>query len=74
MNDFKRKKQDFPSNNRMKQIEFGWIARIDILWELISIGKNLEGKKFDLFLKSLDIVKELKGPPLVREATLLTKE
>jgi hypothetical protein len=34
----------------------------------------LEGKRSDSFLKSLDIVKELEGPPLIRESTLLTKE
>jgi hypothetical protein len=28
MNDFKRKQQDFPSKNRMKQIKVCWITRI----------------------------------------------
>jgi hypothetical protein len=34
----------------------------------------LEGKISDSFLKSLDIVKELEGPPLIRESMLLTRE
>jgi hypothetical protein len=34
----------------------------------------MQGKISDSFLKSVDIVKELEGPPLSRESTLLTKE
>jgi hypothetical protein len=66
MNDLTRKQQDLRSNNIMKQIKVGWLARIEFLRELIATCKNLEVKRTDSFLKSLDIVKELEGPPLIR--------
>jgi hypothetical protein len=69
-----RKKQDFPSKNRLKQIQVGWLGRIDILRQLIATCDILEGRKSTLFLKVVDIVKELEGPTLIRDSTLLTKD
>jgi hypothetical protein len=42
--------------------------------ELIASCKKIEEKISDSFLKLIEIVKELEGPPLIRESTLLTKE
>jgi hypothetical protein len=74
MTDYTRKQHDLPSNNRLKQIKVGWLARIEVLWELIASCKRIEEKRSDAFLRSLEIVKELEGPPLIRESTMLTKE
>jgi hypothetical protein len=50
------------------------LERIEILHELISSCEKVDGKRSDSFLKSLEIVKKLEGPQLVRESKLLTKE
>jgi hypothetical protein len=74
LSDFNRKQQDFPSNHRIKQVKVGWLERIQMLWELIANCKKIDDKRSDSFLKSLEIVKELEGPQLIRESMLITKE
>jgi hypothetical protein len=41
---------------------------------LITTCDALEGRRSTLFLKVADIVKELKGPPLIRDSMLLTRD
>ena len=74
MDELTRWKRDFPSKNRLKQIHAGWFGRIDTLQQLIATCDALEGRRSTLFLKVDDIVNELKGPPLIRDSMLLTRD
>jgi hypothetical protein len=68
MDELTRWKQDLPSKNRLKQIQVGWLGRIDTLQQLIATCDALEGRRSSLFLRVMDIVKELEGPPLIRDS------
>jgi len=74
MDDLVRRKQELPSKSRLKQIQVGWLVRIDVLQHLSATCDSLMKKKSSLFLKALDVIKELEGPLLIKESKLLNKD
>jgi hypothetical protein len=74
LSDFHRNQQDLPSNHRIKQVRVGWLARIQMLRDSIANCTKINDKRSNAFLKALEIVKDLKGPQLVRESMLIPKE
>jgi hypothetical protein len=57
LSDIHRRKQKFPSNIWMKQINACWLKRIQILREMISQLDALKNKRGDLFFKLVDLMK-----------------
>ena len=74
MDETRRKKGDLPFRNKLNQIKVVWQSQINILGELISSCNILEDDKSNIFFKVVDVIKELKGPPIIKESILLTKE
>jgi hypothetical protein len=74
LSDAHRKEKKLPSTTRMKQINACWLRRIKNLREMISELDVLKNKKkSDLFLKLVDLTKELDGPNLLMDTMLFIK-
>jgi hypothetical protein len=73
MDKFVRRKQDLPCKNRLKKIQDGWLGRVDILLKLSATFDTLMENKSVLFLKFIDMIKELEGPILIKDSMLLNK-
>ena len=74
MDKFVRRKQDLPCKNRLKKIQDGWLGRVDILLKLSATFDTLMENKSVLFLKFIDMIKELEGPILIKDSMLLNKD
>jgi hypothetical protein len=74
MIDFTRKQQYFHLDNRINKVNVGWLARLEILHELVSSCERVDEKSPDSFFKSLEIFKKLEGPQLISEYKLLTND
>jgi hypothetical protein len=58
----------------MKQINACWLKRIKSLREMINELDVVKSKRGDLFLKLVDLTKELDDPNLLMDTILLSKE
>jgi hypothetical protein len=58
----------------MKQINACWLKRIKCLRKLLSECDTVNIKRGDIFLKIVDLTKELDGPHLLMGIILLSKE
>jgi hypothetical protein len=58
----------------MKQINACWLKRIKCLRELLSECDVINIKRGDIFLKLVDLTKELDGPHLIMDTILLSRE
>jgi hypothetical protein len=74
MNDMQRREQNLPSKIRLRQINTGWLKMIQHLKELLEKCDNINGKRGDLFLQLVDLKKDLRGPHLIMDSILLSKE
>jgi hypothetical protein len=74
MNDMQRREQNLPSKIRLRKINVGWLKMIECLKELLEECDNINGKRGDLFLKLVDLTKELRGPHLIMDSILLSKD
>jgi hypothetical protein len=69
-----RREQNLPSKVHMKQINACWLKRIKCLRELLSECDTINIKRGDIFLKLVDLTKELDGPHLIMDTILLSRE
>jgi hypothetical protein len=69
-----RRDQNLPSKVHMKQINACWLKRIKCLRELLSECDTINIKRGDIFLKLVDLTKELDGPHLIMDTILLSRE
>jgi hypothetical protein len=74
MSEHKRKKENLPSNFRLKHIREGWYNRIIILQQLVATCDILEERGRPLFSNVIDVIQELEGPSLVTNKKLISKE
>jgi hypothetical protein len=74
MNDVHRREQNIPSKVRLKQINSCWLRRIKCLREMLVECDTINSKISDLFLKLVDLTKELEGPHLIMDSILLSKD
>jgi len=58
----------------MKHVNACWLRRIKELKEMTNETDVLRNKKSDLFLKLVDLMKELNGPNLFMDTMILSKE
>jgi hypothetical protein len=58
----------------MKKVNACWLRRIKELKEMINETDVLRDKKSNLFLKLVDLTKELDGPNLLMDTMILSKE
>jgi len=72
--DFNRKKHDFLSNQKIKQVKVGCLERIQMLRESISNYKNIDDKRSESLLNSIEIVKDLEGLQLIRYSMRIAKD
>jgi hypothetical protein len=79
MTDHRRKHEDFPSQNRMKQLKACWIERINTLKGLLNQLKELSRKNTEAYSKiiGLDIVGttiEVSDPSLISNSMIMSRE
>ena len=74
MDEYLRQNHDLPSKSRLKKIQARWLGIIDTLRKLSATCDSLMENKSVLFLKILDIIKELEGPLLIKDSMLLNKD
>jgi hypothetical protein len=74
LSDTHRREKNLPSKVRMKQICACWLKRIKRLRELSSECDAMNIKRGVIFLKLVDIKKELDGLYLLMDTILLLKE
>jgi predicted transcriptional regulator len=72
--DYKKQKENLPSNSRLKQIRGGRDSRIDVLQQLIETCDVLEHRRRRVFFKVVDSMKSLESPSLMQDDKVLTKE
>ena len=73
LNEFCKKEQKLSLPYQMKQVNACWIRKIKELKEMINEIDVLRNKKSDLFLKLVDLTKELYGPNLLMDTMILSK-
>jgi hypothetical protein len=73
LSDIHRRYQNLPSKTRVKQINSFWLKIIKFLREMLSECDFINTKRGDLFLKIIDLTKELEGPHLIMDSILLSK-
>jgi len=59
LNDIHRREKNLPFKARLKQINACWLKRINCLQEMLSECDVINTKRDDLFLKLVDLTKEL---------------
>jgi hypothetical protein len=74
MNDMQRREQNLPSKIRLRKINAGWLKIIECLKELLEECDVINTKRGDLFLNLVDLTKELRGPHLIMDSILLSKD
>jgi hypothetical protein len=74
MNDVHRREKNLPSKIRLRQINACWLKRIKCLREILVECDTINTKRSDVFLKLVDLTKELKGPHLIMDSILLSKD
>lgn len=74
LSDIHRREQNLPSSIRMKQINTCWLKIIKILREMLSELDDVKIKRGYLFLKLIDLTKDLDGPNLLMDTIFMSKE
>jgi len=74
LSDIHRREQNLPSSIRMKQINTCWLKIIKIVREMLSELDDVKIKRGYLFLKLIDLTKDLDGPNLLMDTILMSKE
>lgn len=74
VDEFKRKNKYLPNKYKLNQIKAKWKSRIDIMRGLIDSCRLLEDRNRIVFLKDSNVIKDLNGPPLIKNSFLLFAE
>jgi hypothetical protein len=70
----RREKKNLPSKFRLREINVGWLKTIRCLKELLEKCDSINEKMGVLFLQLVDLAKEIKGPHLIMDSIILSKE
>jgi hypothetical protein len=75
----RRKQEDFPSHNRMKQLKACWVEMIKILKGLLNRLKELSWKKNEAYSKIIDLdiastTIEVPDPSLILNSMIMSRE
>lgn len=68
------KRQSLPYGPKIKQVQAVWKDHVELLISLKENATFLDDIKTAILFKAYDIVKELEGPPPVKDSTLLSYE
>jgi hypothetical protein len=74
LSDLHGRDKNIPSKTHMKQINACWLKIIKFLREMLSECDVINTKRGDVFLKLVDLTKELDIPHLIMDTMLLSKE
>ena len=74
LSDTHRREQNLPSKIQMKQINVWWLKIIKCLRDLLSECDAFKIKRDDIFLKLVDLTKNLDGLNLLMDAILFSKD
>jgi hypothetical protein len=74
LNDIHRREKNISFKARLKQINACWSKRIKFLQEMLFECDVINNKRGDIFLNLVDLTKEMDGPHLITDSTLLSKE
>jgi hypothetical protein len=74
ISDHRRNQQGLPNSNRIRKIKAGWEQRVKMLQDAIVACKKIDERRGDVILKAFDVVKEMQGPQLFINSTMITKE
>ena len=73
MNDYKRQKENIPSDKRLKRITGGWDNRIDVLQSLIGTCDFIQQTTW-VFFKAIEAMKYFEVPAFIQDDEILMRE
>ena len=73
MNDYKRQKENIPSDKRLKRIRERWDNRIDVLQSLIGTCDFIKRRTW-VFFKAIEAMKDFEVPAFTQDDEILLRE